>query len=137
MESRIMVSINMYDQNDRKESAKSRIRTRDSAATNKGGDVTSEASSVVQLTTQVGHNKIETVLHRNHGPWVRAAQLPKLFCSWDLAYRCTRCGWLRPVVQGKRRTIYRLADVLACLQRIEAGELPLPRHNKTLHSLGN
>jgi hypothetical protein len=33
-------------------------------------------------------------------------------------------------VQGKRRTIYRLADVLACMQRIEAGELPLPRRNK-------
>ena len=64
------------------------------------------------------------------GPWVRAAQLPELFCSWDLAYRCTRCGWLRPIVQGKRRTIYRLADVLACMQRIEAGELPLPRRNK-------
>jgi hypothetical protein len=63
-------------------------------------------------------------------PWVRAAQLPELFCSWDLAYRCTRGGWLRPIVQGKRRTIYRLADVLACMQRIEAGELPLPRRNK-------
>jgi hypothetical protein len=64
------------------------------------------------------------------GPWVRAAQLPKLFCSWDLAYRCTRGGWLQPIVKGKRRTIYRLADVLACMQRIEAGELPQPRRNK-------
>jgi hypothetical protein len=65
-----------------------------------------------------------------HGPWVRAAQLPELFCSWDLAYRCTKGGWLRPIVQGKRRTIYRLADVFACMQRIEAGEVPLPRRNK-------
>jgi hypothetical protein len=48
-------------------------------------------------------------------PWIRAAQLPELFCSWDLAYRCTRGGWLRPIVQGKRRTIYRLADVLVCM----------------------
>jgi hypothetical protein len=64
------------------------------------------------------------------GPWVRASQLPDLFCSWDLAYRCTRSGWLRPIVQGKRRTIYRLGDVLACMQRIEAGELPLPRRNR-------
>jgi hypothetical protein len=64
------------------------------------------------------------------GPWVRAAELPKLFCSWDLAYRCTKGGWLRPIVQGKRRTIYRLADVLACMQRIEAGELPRPRRSK-------
>ena len=62
-------------------------------------------------------------------PWVRAAQLPELFCSWDLAYRCTKSGWLKPILQGKRRTIYRLADVLSCLQRIEAGELPLPRRN--------
>ena len=69
-------------------------------------------------------------------PWVRAAQLPELFCSWDLAYRCTKCGWLRPILQGKRRTIYRLADVLACMQRIEAGELPLPRHNGSVEQQG-
>ncbi len=64
--------------------------------------------------------------------WVRAAQLPQLFCSWDLAYRCTRSGWLKPVLKGKRRTIYRLADVLTCMRRIEAGELPLPRRNKAV-----
>jgi hypothetical protein len=57
-------------------------------------------------------------------PWVRAAQLPSLFCSWDVAYRCTSSGWLKPIVQGKRRTIYRLSDVLDCLDRIEKGELP-------------
>ena len=62
--------------------------------------------------------------------WVRAADLPELFCSWDLAYRCTKSGWLKPIVQGKRRTIYRLADVLHCMQRIEAGELPSARHKK-------
>jgi hypothetical protein len=65
-------------------------------------------------------------------PWVRAAQLPELFCSWDLAYRCAKAGWLRPIVQGKRRTIYRLGDVLACMQRIEAGELPPPRRGKAV-----
>lgn len=70
----------------------------------------------------------KTVNHAS--PWVRAAQLPELFGSWDLAYRCTRGDWLRPIVQGKRRTIYRLADVLTCMRRIEAGELPLPRRNK-------
>ena len=69
-------------------------------------------------------------VQRMRGPWVRASQLPDLFCSWDIAYRCTRSGWLRPIVQGKRRTIYRLANVLACMQRIEAGELPLPRHKQ-------
>lgn len=60
-------------------------------------------------------------------PWIRAAKLPELFCSWDLAYRCTRSGWLKPIIQGKRRTIYRLADVLRCMQRIEAGEVPSAR----------
>lgn len=66
--------------------------------------------------------------------WVRAAQLPKIFCSWDLAYRCTSAGWLKPVVQGKRRTIYRLADALACMKRIEAGELPPKRVKKAKQS---
>jgi len=65
------------------------------------------------------------------GPWVRAAALPEWFCSWDLAYRCTKAGWLRPVLQGKRRTIYRITDVLACIQRIEAGEMPASRRSQT------
>ncbi len=62
-------------------------------------------------------------------PWIRASHLPQLFCSWDLAYRCVQSGWLKPVVQGKRRTIYRFADVLSCMRRIEAGEMPHPRGN--------
>ena len=48
-----------------------------------------------------------------------------LFCSWDLARRCVKAGWLTPVIKGKRRTIYRLADVWASrcvsLVYIEAG----------------
>lgn len=63
------------------------------------------------------------------GPWVRASELPALFCSWDLAYRCTSGGWLTPVIRGRRRTIYRIADVLHCLTRIESGELPPPRRS--------
>jgi len=59
--------------------------------------------------------------------WVRASQLPGMLCSWDLAYRCVRSGWLKPIIQGKRRTIYKLADVLNCMRRIEAGELPPTR----------
>ena len=66
-------------------------------------------------------------------PWVRASQLPELFCSWDLAYRCTQSGWLKPVVQGKRRTIYRLVDVMTCMRRIEAGESPSPRSKSNSH----
>lgn len=66
-----------------------------------------------------------TALHQS--PWIRAARLPELLCSWDLAYRCTRSGWLKPIIQGKRRTIYRLADVLACMRRMESGEFPSAR----------
>ena len=79
---------------------------------------------------------LSALVQQMRGPWVRSSQLPDLFCSWDLAYRCTKGGWLKPIVQGKRRTIYRLADVLACMQRIEAGELPLPRRNKATQSDG-
>lgn len=68
-------------------------------------------------------NEFEGVPER----WIRAADLAELFCSWDLAYRCTNAGWLKPVVQGKRRTIYRLSDALVCMRRIEAGELPPAR----------
>ena len=79
----------------------------------------------------VEQSTVETLAQRFRVPWVRAAQLPELFCSWDLAYRCTRGGWLKPVVQGKRRTIYRLADILKCLQRIEAGERPPVRPKRS------
>jgi hypothetical protein len=71
------------------------------------------------------HKTIEVA--QNYGSWIRAAQLPQLFCSWDLAYRCIKGGWLKPIVKGKRRTIYRLADVLKCMQRIEEGEVPPAR----------
>ena len=63
-------------------------------------------------------------------PWVRAGDLAMLFCSWDLARRCVKAGWLTPVIKGKRRTIYRLADVWDCLQRIESGELPASHRTK-------
>ena len=73
---------------------------------------------------------LNLLLRRMCSPWVRASHLPHLFCSWDLAYRCTKGGWLKPIVQGKRRTIYRLADVLDCMRRIEAGELPSARSSR-------
>ena len=87
-------------------------------------------------TSKTENESLEDEIHKDvnsprfQSPWVRAAQLPELFCSWDLAYRCTRSGWLLPIIQGKRRTIYRLADIQACLQRIEAGEFPPARSTK-------
>lgn len=98
-------------------------------------DSTPQSCEVVSTVPAIGshsadQSQVEMLVQRFRSPWIRAAQLPELFCSWDLAYRCTRGDWLRPIVQGKRRTIYRLADVLICMRRIEAGELPLPRRNK-------
>jgi len=70
---------------------------------------------------------VEAAVLRAYGPWVRASQLPALFASWDLALRARQAGWLTPIVRGHSRAIYRLADVLACLRRIEAGEEVPPR----------
>ena len=120
----------MYNLEDEKESGKCRGRPRDCGTKGNAPPARSEASSAAQPLVEVGQNDIAMMIQHHRGPWVRAAQLPDLFCSWDLAYRCTRSGWLRPVVQGKRRTIYRLADVLTCMRRIEAGKLPMPRRNK-------
>ena len=33
-------------------------------------------------------------------------------------------GWLKPVVQRKRLTLYRRADLDACCARLDAGEFP-------------
>lgn len=64
--------------------------------------------------------------------WVRASDLPQLFASWDLAYRCRRAGWLKPFLKGPRRTLFRMRDVIACQQRIESGELPAQRIRRSL-----
>jgi hypothetical protein len=120
----------MYDVENEKESGKWK-GLQECGTLNNAPLARNEASSAAGPLVDIGQNDMEIMVHRNCGPWVRAAQLPELFCSWDLAYRCTKGGWLRPIVRGKRRTIYRLVDVLACMQRIEAGELPLPRRNKT------
>lgn len=68
-------------------------------------------------------NRVEDLNPR----WVRAGDLPRLFCSWDLAYRCQKSGWLTPVIQGNRRTIFRIQDVHDCMDRMEKGEFPAPR----------
>jgi len=40
--------------------------------------------------------------------------------------RFVEAGWLRPVVQRKRLTLYRLVDLDACCSRLDAGEFPEP-----------
>lgn len=125
-----MVSVEMYDLEDKKESGKCSGRSQDRGTTGNAPPACGEASSEARSLVESGQDDIGMLVQNQRGPWVRAAQLPALFCSSDLAYRCTKAGWLKPIVQGKRRTIYRLADVLTCLRRIEAGELPLPRGSK-------
>jgi hypothetical protein len=34
-------------------------------------------------------------------------------------------GWITPIVQRHRMTLYRLADLDACCSRLDAGEFPL------------
>ncbi len=38
--------------------------------------------------------------------------------------RFVEAGWLRPIVQRKRLTLYRLADLDVCCSRLDAGEFP-------------
>lgn len=76
------------------------------------------------------HPVLELLIARYGGPWVRAAELPVLFASWDLAHRCTKAGWLKPILRGRRRTLYRLSDIAGCMNRIEAGECPPARQSR-------
>jgi len=59
--------------------------------------------------------------------WVRAPQLPDLFCSWDLAYRCHQERLAQADPPGQASHDLPPSDVLNCMRRIEAGELPSPR----------
>ncbi|MEN9576560.1 MAG: hypothetical protein RL514_4415 [Verrucomicrobiota bacterium] len=59
-----------------------------------------------------------------YGPWLRPRELMRIFKSESLARRVVRAGWLQPVVQGNRFTAYRLTDALACMARMEAGQMP-------------
>lgn len=38
--------------------------------------------------------------------------------------RFVEAGWLKPIVQRKRLTLYRRADLDACCSRLDAGEFP-------------
>jgi len=98
-----------------------------------GGDLGSTSGFPPRTPCECSANELAirrltwNLLERQRSPWVRAHELPDFFRSWDLAHRCTRGGWIVPIIKGPRRTIYRLADVILCLLRIEAGELPVAR----------
>lgn len=64
------------------------------------------------------------LLLNTYGPWLRPRELTCLFKSESLTRRVVRAGWLQPVVQGNRFTAYRLTDALACMARMEAGQMP-------------
>ncbi|HXM03823.1 MAG TPA: hypothetical protein VN939_14525 [Chthoniobacterales bacterium] len=55
--------------------------------------------------------------------FVRGMEAREMFGSRALLDRAVKAGWLAPVRQGKRMTLYRCKDILAALQRIEWGEL--------------
>lgn len=40
---------------------------------------------------------------------------------------CERGGWITPVFRGPGRTLFRLADLHQCADRIERGEYPLDK----------
>lgn len=59
-----------------------------------------------------------------NGELVRGMEARQMFGGRALLDRAVKVGWLAPIRQGKRMTLYRRKDILAALQRIEWGELP-------------
>jgi hypothetical protein len=57
---------------------------------------------------------------------VRRKDLGHLLGSEELARRLLHHGWLKPVVQQKKLTLFDSGDVALCWQRIRSGELPPP-----------
>lgn len=43
-----------------------------------------------------------------------------------LLKRMDAAGWIKPVVQRKKMTVYRRVDLDACCARLDAGEFPEP-----------
>jgi hypothetical protein len=54
---------------------------------------------------------------------IRTMDARKMLGGRGVLDRVVRAGWIAPVRQGKRMTLFRRKDILAALQRIEWGEL--------------
>ena len=55
---------------------------------------------------------------------IRYTEAAKELGGRGVVEKCERLGWLKAVVRKKRLTLFRRTDLLACIARIEAGDLP-------------
>jgi hypothetical protein len=55
---------------------------------------------------------------------IRYTEAAKELGERGVVEKCERLGWLKAVVRKKRLTLFRRVDVLACIARIESGDLP-------------
>jgi hypothetical protein len=55
---------------------------------------------------------------------IRYTEAAKELGGRGVVEKCERLGWLKAVVRKKRLTLFRRVDVLACIARIESGDLP-------------
>ena len=63
---------------------------------------------------------------------LRPPQVAAVFGSVEIFKRVRHAGWIKPVVQQKRLTLFDAGDVALVWQRIRAGELPPMIPRKTL-----
>jgi len=61
----------------------------------------------------------------------RPPELAEVFGSSEMGRRIAY-HWLKPLVQGKRLTLYDAGDVAAAYQRLRSGELPPPIPRKVV-----
>ena len=63
---------------------------------------------------------------------LRPPDLARALGSSELARRVVIAGWLVPVIQRKKMTLYDAGDVAQVWQRIRAGEVPPPITRKVV-----
>jgi hypothetical protein len=57
---------------------------------------------------------------------LRASPAAEYVGGEGLLKRMREAGWIKPLIQRHKMTIYRLADLDACCSRLDAGEFPEP-----------
>jgi len=57
-------------------------------------------------------------------PLMRRSDAIRHLAGEGMLKRCELAGWLSARVRRKKYVVYRTADVLACIARIDAGEYP-------------
>jgi hypothetical protein len=55
---------------------------------------------------------------------IRYTEATKELGGRGVVEKCERLGWLKAIARKKRLTLFRRIDVLACIARIESGDLP-------------